>query len=273
MPGEHGTGWTTEHPQLSLYTATDPAAARPGERIVQTANVTNTGDAALFGAVVTLDSGPCREVLGLLEPSRTKSVSCTGTAPADGRVTARVLGMTHIGTVAAADTAAQVAEPAERPSVSAERPSISAEILAAQQDSVSVRVRNTSSVPLLDVVVTGEPAACRRALGTLEPGRSVTYTCTARPGEKVRLAVSARSPTGEVAAAHTRTTLAPPPIATQAPTAQPAPPVPEPARTKLADSGGPLESPAQTAGFIAILGVLVMMVSVGALSSATRAGK
>ncbi|WP_395474689.1 hypothetical protein [Saccharopolyspora spinosa] len=49
-----------------------------------------------------------------------------------------------------------------------------------------------------------------------------------------------------------------------------APPAP---RYEQTEPSAMRESPEKAAGFIAILGVLVMMVSVGALSSATRAGK
>ncbi|WP_243787941.1 hypothetical protein [Saccharopolyspora gloriosae] len=272
-------GWPFEHPALSLRTEVQPAAARPGDPITQTAVIGNTGDTKLAGIAVTLDSGPCHEVLGPLRPNTTRSVSCSGTAPADGRVSARAVGMTHSGMSAIAHAATKIAEPP-----APELPSVSLEILPARAGTVPVRVRNTSNVPLLEVQVTGEPPACRRELGTLEPGRSVTYTCEARPGETVGLAVSARSLAGETTAADALMVMPvpPPPAAAEAsppaekeppPAARPVPPPVEHTDVKLADSSGPRESPAQTAGFIAVLGVLVMMVSVGALSTATRPGR
>ncbi|MGW0891205.1 hypothetical protein [Saccharopolyspora sp. NPDC002578] len=282
--GEHESGWPIEHPSLSLRTEVAPAVARPGDPITQTAVVGNTGDTTLAGVVVTLDSGPCHEVLGHLRPGATETASCSGTAPAHGRVSARAVGMSHGGLPVVERATAEIAESPPEPEPPApKRPSVALEILPARAGSVPVRVRNTSTVPLLGVEVTGEPPACRRTLGTLEPGRSVTYTCRAAPGETVRLAVSARSLAGEVTAADA---LVVPPLPPAPPAAEPSPPAerPPPAarpvpppldetRVELADSGGPRESPAQTAGFIAVLGVLVMMVSVGALSSATRAGR
>lgn len=284
-PGEHEIGWPIEHPSLSLRTGVEPATARPGDPITQTAVVGNTGDSTLAGVVVTLDSGPCHEVLGHLRPGSTRTVSCSGTTPAHGRVSARAVGMSHGGLPVVERATAEIAEPPPAPEPRVpERPSVALEILPARAGSVPVRVRNTSTAPLLGVEVTGEPPACRRALGTLEPGRSVTYTCRARPGETVSLAVSARSLAGEVAAADALLVLpalppAPPPAEPSPaaerppPAARPVPPLPDETRVELTDSGGPRESPAQTAGFIAVLGVLVMMVSVGGLSSATRAGR
>ncbi|MCX2729652.1 hypothetical protein OOZ19_05340, partial [Saccharopolyspora sp. NFXS83] len=284
-PEGHGIGWPIEHPSLSLRTGIEPAAARPGDPITQTAVVGNTGDTMLAGVVVTLDSGPCHEVLGHLRPGSTRTASCSGTAPAHGRVSARAVGISHGGLPVVERATAEIAEPPPAPDPPApERPSVALEILPARAGSVPVRVRNTSTVPLLGVEVTGEPPACRRALGTLEPGRSVTYTCEARPGETVSLAVSARSLAGEVADADALLVVPalpaapppaepPPPAERSSPAARPIPPPLDETRVELADSGGPRESPARTAGFIAVLGVLVMMVSVGALSSATRVGR
>ncbi|MEU6129031.1 hypothetical protein ABZ805_07650 [Saccharopolyspora sp. NPDC047091] len=285
VPGIGGPGWPGEHPALSLRTTTAPRAAHPGDPLTQTAVVTNTGDAALFGTVVSLGAGPCHDVVGGLHPGDARTVTCDGTAPADGEVTARAVGMTYTGFATTARATAQV----DRPAPPAE-PSVSLEILPVRDGAVPVRVRNTSTVPLLDVAVTGEPPACHRSLGTLEPGAETTYTCPARPGDVVRLAVSARSLAGQVTAADATLVLppAPPPapappvpppaepapaVPAPPPAARPAPPPLEPAVEELADSAGPRESPAQTAGFIAVLGVLVMMVSVGALSSATRPSK
>ncbi|MCA1187053.1 MULTISPECIES: hypothetical protein [unclassified Saccharopolyspora] len=276
-------GWPVEHPALSLSTRTDPRSAHPGDPLTQSAVVANTGDAALFGIVVSLGSGPCHDVLGRLRPGDSRTVTCAGTAPTSGRVAARAVGMTHTGFAATARATAEVVRPAPPPAPPAPaRPSVALDILPARNGSVPVRVRNTSAVRLLDVAVTGEPPACRRSFDALEPGEEVTYTCPARPGEVVRLAVTARSLAGEVTAADATLVLptpaAPPAAPAPAaepprPAARPEPPPLDPPVRELADSAGPRESPAPTAGFIAVLGVLVMMVSIGALSSATRPSK
>ncbi|MFR9728448.1 hypothetical protein ACL03H_04400 [Saccharopolyspora sp. MS10] len=286
VPGDPDLGWPIQHPRLSLSTSVRPGAARLGEPVTQTAVLRNTGDVALAGTVVTLDIGPCHQVLGRLRPGEARTASCSGSAPHDGSLGARAVGMTDLGVAALARASAQIEriEPPPPPPTP-EKPSVSLEILPPRAGAVPVRVRNTSAVELLDVRVSGEPPSCGRDLGALAPGRSTTYECRAAPGQTVRLSVSARSLEGEAAAADALLVVplpepapAVPPPPQEPPTAREAPvpppaPRPEPAVTELADAGGPRESPAGTAGFIAILGVLVMMVSVGALSTSTRPGR
>jgi hypothetical protein len=124
--------------------------------------------------------------------------------------------------------------------------------------------------------VTGEPAACERSLPDLAPGAATVHTCRVVVTRPVTLALAVSGipalpglpSTATITVRHASTVAPAPanrlPDSTSAPVA---PPAPAP-RHEVADDG-PLRSPA-TPALIAVLGVLVMTVSLGGLSSATR---
>jgi hypothetical protein len=176
---------------------------------------------------------------------------------------------------------------------------------------VTVRLRNTSTIAIADIRVTGTPAACERTVGTLDAGADAVYTCLVTVTGPTTIALTVlglpviggtvvttsgyqvtQTTTLRLAAAPpppTTTTRPPPPPPTTTPprvvpTTPPArsavvPPPPPPTTTPppppvhkaaLDEKAGPLHSPATTAAVIAVLGVLVMTVSVGALGAASR---
>lgn len=265
----------------------------PGSPSRQTARVTNTGNTLLVGLVVGLDVGSCVRGIGLLEPGSATTVSCSGPAPETGRAAAEVLGRSPLGTsVSAKEEAAFAPPPAPPPPPHPEvklvigrpRP-----VDGNRPAEVPVRLTNPSPVGLHHIDITGFPEECARSFDRIGPGQSVAYDCHALPGSTVDLTVSARTadgflPEGTVvtASAHAPVPAAPPPSTGNAPPPlerpEPAPapppePVSPPQPTSTESEEGPLASPARTAGFISVAAVLVMLVSVGALSTATRPGK
>ncbi|MER5388816.1 hypothetical protein [Saccharopolyspora sp. NPDC002686] len=261
---------------LDVRTTAEPSAARPGEPITQHAVITNTGGVPLDRIEAELGTGPCRRDVDRLEPGRSAEVSCGGAAPEDGALTAHVRGTTPDGTEVTAEAGGRVEIP---PQAQIEL-SIGNIAFAPTTEAalVPVTVHNPSSVRLVDVEVTGQPAACQRKIGELAPGQSITYTCRAAPGERVELTVTGIGVFGGAVAdsAHvvraTARAVAPPAPPPRA--AAPLPEVPPPgAPPELAESAGVREAPGRTAAIVAVLGVLVMTVSVGALSSATRIGR
>ncbi|MEU5849147.1 hypothetical protein [Saccharopolyspora shandongensis] len=263
---------------LDVRTSAEPSAARPSDRITQRAVITNTGDIPLTRIEAELGAGPCRRDVDRLEPGRSAEVSCEGAAPEDGGLTARVRGMTSDGTQVTAEAAGQV-QILQQAQIAL---SIGNIVLTPDTDAalVPVTVHNPSSVLLVDVKVTGQPAACQREIGELALGQSITYTCRVGPGERVDLTVTGTGVFGGAVADSARivrvTAYAVAPTAPPPPGAAPFPDVPPagaPPAPELAESASVRESPARAAGIIAVLGVLVMTVSVGALSSATRVGR
>ncbi|WP_190815151.1 hypothetical protein [Saccharopolyspora pogona] len=274
--------WTTGKPAIDIRTEATPAEGLPGDRLSQTAVITNTGDMPLVGVVADLDSGPCPIPIGRLDPGKQRAVSCPGKTPLHGQVAAEARGRSLGGWPVHAEAIGPVQLlPPPQAAVSLDIGQIE-HIPGTDAAEVPVTVQNiSSSVPLVDVVVTGRPASCRREVERLEPGEIFSYRCRASPGESVDLTVVGRPLIGgEVAeSAHlvraTTHAVVPAAPSVTPPGAAPASPLDEsPApRYEQTEPSVMRESPEKVAGFIAILGVLVMMVSVGALSSATRAGK
>ncbi|MDA3643888.1 hypothetical protein LZ318_33260 [Saccharopolyspora indica] len=261
------------HAALEVRTSAQPSAAHPGDRITQHAVITNTGGVALTRIEAELGTGPCRRSVDRLEPGRSTEVSCDGAVPEDGGLTARVRGTTPEGRRVAAEATGHV-EILQEAQIAL---SIGDIALTEGADAalVPVMVHNPSSVPLQDVVVTGRPASCGREIGELAPGRTITYTCRVGAGERVDLTVTATAASGgavaDSAQAVRATAHAVAPVAPTLPGVETE--VPPPGVPELAETSGVREAPARAAGIIAVLGVLVMTVSVGALSSATRIGR
>ncbi|GAA4847640.1 hypothetical protein GCM10025787_32580 [Saccharopolyspora rosea] len=263
--------WETARPALSVRTEAEPPAARPGEAVTQKAVVTNSGDVPLTGIVVELAAGACRRPVDRLDPGLNVAVSCDGvTTPPDGRLVARVHGRSPDGEDVAAEASGRIRLlPPPRAAVALEVGEIR-QAPGARYAEVPVTVRNISPVALDGVVVSGEPPACRREFGRLDPWREVSYRCRVGAGRSVDLAVTAFPVVGGAV----RDTAHAVRAAAHASAPPPAPPQVRPApRQERSEPTAVREQPERTAAIIAILGVLVMTVSVGALSSATRVGR
>jgi uncharacterized repeat protein (TIGR01451 family) len=156
----------------------------------------------------------------------------------------------------------------------------------AQGDAVTltVRVRDTGDVAVTGVAVAGTPATCARRLPDLAPGAATVHTCrvvVAGPTTVV-LVVSGTPdlpgrPTAATVAVHRTATVAlrpgSPSPDNEYPSPAPDPPAPATPPVAVYDvaEDGPLRSPA-TPAIVAVLGVLVMTVSLGGLSAAARRG-
>lgn len=194
--------WDAEHPEVAVETHVEP-----GSPLTQTAQITNTGNALLVGSVAELDVGSCTRGIGLLEPGRTTTVSCSGRLPETGRAMAEVFGTSVLGFPVSA------------------------------QDDVEIALAPPAPPPSTEDVAPPPPPS-----------------------------------TEDVAPAPPDLPEHPAPA--QAEPVHPEPPTQNRDPPKSPDRAErPSESPARTAGFISVAAVLVMLVSVGALSTATRPGK
>ena len=287
------------HADVTVDAHVEPQHANPGSPVTQRARITNTGNVVLVGLVAELDLDSCIRGIGLLKPGESITASCHGKAPNDGHVSAFVFGRSFSGFPVAAEDDSTITPPPPTP-----HPRLDLQAATpwppdrSGQSDVLVHVTNPSEVALRHVDTTGSPRGCVRSVDRMAPGQSLMYRCRAQPRSTVDLTASARAeggflPEGAVvtAKAHARTpptppsphppapappTPAPPPAAVPPPPKSPALPRPEPVMPLPPDEPereGPLASPAQTAGAISITAVLVMTVSVGALSAAARPGK
>lgn len=104
---------------IAVETEVAPAVPLPGEPIVQTAKVINTGSALLTRVVVQLDAGPaCRWVLPVLASGQEMTLTCADVADTAATVVkARARGTTGLGRVvqATAGVRIDVAIPAREP--------------------------------------------------------------------------------------------------------------------------------------------------------------
>ncbi|WP_344680889.1 hypothetical protein [Saccharopolyspora taberi] len=273
----HVVWWVEEPapapPAVELSAAENRALVLEGTDAVHELRIRNIGDVDLSGLSLAGEGVRCDPIPGMLLPSAEKTAICrTSAKSAPTTTSVAVTGRDTTGRIATAS--AELRTNGFRPSIALELEEVPAERGDTGPATVRVRVRNTSPVPLEQVAVGGSPAACVRPVGRLEPDQSTVYTCRVGRGAVVTLSATGLPVVDGVVAAFTSSarnsavlTLAQPVAPAQADRVPPAPP------PERLDSGGPLENPERTAGFIGILGALVMMVSVGALSSASRASK
>jgi hypothetical protein len=176
------------HPGLRATTATDPMTALPGQTVTFTTTVTNTGDTPLYGLSGRAGGG-CAPMQGQLDPGATSTVDCT--APAGdqtGEVTSTVTAADKIGGHVEASASVQVRVVYPRLTISAAWAKDRAE--DGELVPVTITVGNPSDLPIDEVEVTGEPAACRRAFPVLPAREHVTYTCQVAAPVNSRLTVS-----------------------------------------------------------------------------------
>jgi hypothetical protein len=299
-------------PAIAVHASVTPTTTVPGQHVNYAVTVTNDGDTAISGLALTADGAAgCTGPLAALGPGASTTARCTVTsAQQDGTATFTASGKDELGGgVHASDSARyDVVHPTLVLTVTGpDRP-----VAPGATATVTVRLRNTSQVTIADIRVTGVPAACEHTVGQLVPGADAVYTCLVHvegpttvhltvfglpviggtvvttTGYEVSQTVTLRL----VAVAPQATPLPPPPAPTTTvvtpaapvrsapavppppvPTTTPPPPAPRPRKVVLDSTTGPLKSPGRTAAIIAVLGVLVMTVSVGAIGAATRPGK
>jgi hypothetical protein len=258
------------HPRLDVAVTTANAEVLAGQPVEHRVVVANSGDAALSS--VRVRAPGCDGVVAAsLAPGAVTTTTCTGPA-APGPVTASA-----VDELAAPVTATgPVRYRLVRVGLTIDVVVPDGAVAPGAVVTLTVRVRNTSDVPLRDVTVFGEPSSCHRVVPELAAGAVTVYTCrvVATGPTTVALTVSgvARLAGGPAAAVVGRAgtvTLTPreiPPPASEIAVPVPAAPAPAP---RSATDPGPLRAPA-TPAILALLGVLVMTLSVGGLATATR---
>ncbi|WP_236808345.1 DUF7507 domain-containing protein [Amycolatopsis albispora] len=181
------------NPAVELTKTTDKAVYQPGERVVFTIRVTNTGDAPLSSLMVTdPKTADCARTLpGPLAPGASAEFTCAGTAPVPENVnTAMVTASDQLGkqVTDSADAPVPIAAPAIEVRKSAEPPVVH----AGAPVTWTISVTNTGG-STLDPVVIGDDTtpACARTFGALAPGAEQTWTCSGNPATTTTNTVTA----------------------------------------------------------------------------------
>jgi hypothetical protein len=239
--------------RVAISTTVDPARARPGDAIMQLAEVTNTGQLGLLRLVAQLDArAGCTTVIEVLPPRQTTTVACAATAyPGHPVLTATVRGSSPLGGAlyARATTAVTFPAPAQRPRIRSSPP----------PESEPEPTPTSSALP---PAPRPEPSSARaRPSPPRPPARAAPSRHRANPTPP---AAPPAPPRG--ATAHGEPRQAP---ATAAPVVAAA--APAPVRAPLPDTAArPLANPTRTAAVIAVLGVTIMTMTVGAFTAALR---
>ncbi|MFD4637419.1 hypothetical protein ACFWN2_08910 [Lentzea sp. NPDC058436] len=253
-------------PALSATTAAEPKTALPGQAVEFTTTVTNTGDTPLFG-LAARTRGTCDPMQGQLDPGATAAVDCTVPAGDEsGTLTSTVTAADKLGGKVEASASVQVKVVYPRLTIAAAWSKDRA--FDGEEVTVTVTVGNPSDVPVADVRVEGEPAACLRTFPTLEPRQRVTYTCQVVAPVNSRLTVSGAGAAGAVsesAVVRIESLSAPVPPEPEPPVVNPG--QPEPPR-KIAQVEQ-VSKPA-AGGMAAVLGMIGMVVVASALSGGGR---
>lgn len=239
-------------PAVRLDVVALPSLAVPGEPVHYTLVVTNAGDVPLETlTVAAIGATWCdRRVPGPLAPATTATVECT--APASRRDQTpefRVTGRDIFGQRADAIAAAHV--DVVVPGLTLELSGPAERAPAGHDVSITVRLTDTTSVPLWHIRVTGTPVACDHDVPWLAGGATATYTCRATSGTRTPVSLAATAvpaidgaavPGVEPVRANSTLVLLPAAPATPRPTQAPTPtrapapttpvtPVPTPAPT------------------------------------------
>ncbi|MGH3625804.1 MAG: hypothetical protein ACRDQ5_29205, partial [Sciscionella sp.] len=149
---------------------------------------------------------------------------------------------------------------------------------------LTVRIRNTSPIPLTDVAVSGEPPQCDRDIGRLAPSEPFVYACRVHVDMDFRVSLTASgvpiingrgidalySVRGSESVRIAAQAPPKPPEVRQQPPVVERPPAPQPPPEDTAAEEKTTPMPL-VAGIIAGLATTVMLVSIGAISRALRA--
>lgn len=254
------------HPRLDLAVTTPRDVVFTGEQVDHRVTLTNSGDTPLSSVRVP----GCGEVAGLLAPGVAVTATCTGPATADPVAASAVDELDAPVTasapvpyrIVAVDLAIEVVVP-------------DGPIEPGDSVTLTVRVRNDSGIALTDLEVTGDPAACHRIIPELAAGASTVHTCRVVVSGPTVVALTVSGvpavPGAPAVVVHSQPhTLTPEARPANVPPAVPeAPETQAPQAPQVDTQAGPLREPA-TPAVIAVLGVMVMTVSVGGLATAVR---
>ncbi|MEU5258379.1 hypothetical protein [Amycolatopsis sp. NPDC021455] len=173
-------------PDLRVAVRPDRPKTHAGEPVTFTVAVTNPGSVPASGVQVTADAVPdCARSLGTLDPGRTAGYTCTGTAPAanftnEFENTVKATGTSALGDAldGVATARVDVLHPALGLTKTADRPAYRAGDTA----TFTITATNTGDTGLSDLQVTDPktPSCTQSPSGTLAPGESRTWECTAK---------------------------------------------------------------------------------------------
>jgi hypothetical protein len=175
---EAATAVEVLRPSVRISHSVEPASVLDGQPVQFQTVVHNTGDTPLSGlALRNTRVGECdRADLAALGPGQATTVNCAVIAGGEG--------LTNTAIVSARDKLDRQVSAAADAAFDVVHPLLSITAVwsterAARDELVTITVTtgNPSKVPFQQVQVAGEPASCRRSLGTLAPGQRVEYTC------------------------------------------------------------------------------------------------
>lgn len=279
------------HPALRTELRVSKRIAVPDEPLHYDIVLYNEGNATLTGlAVRGADLTACeRHGLAALPAGKSRALRCRiEVGRSGGSKTVTVSGKDELGREVS--DSATVAFSVVRPSVTLRIVGPTVAVPPHGLATLTVRIRNTSPVPLDGVRVTGKPTPCDQRIGRLAPAEPFVYACRVRVERDFRVTLtvsgtpviggrpidtrySVRSFGSILLAA--QATPSPParpetPVRQQPP-AVARPPAPRPPAPKETDQRENDQSMIPVAGIIAGLATTVMLVSVAAFSSALRA--
>ncbi|CCH31978.1 hypothetical protein ABZ816_26910 [Actinosynnema sp. NPDC047251] len=170
-------------PELAATISPDRPAAHAGESVDHTVRVANTGEAPARDLAARIGGSDCGPLPDELAGGASATTTCrTRVGSDDHRVTVEVTGSSLAGDRLATTAAApvEVLRPALRVSQSFDPDTV----VEDHQVALDVRVENTGDTPLSGLRIDHDVLdPCDRAdAGTVEPGRTATFTCRVEPG-------------------------------------------------------------------------------------------
>ena len=165
-------------PALAIEKSPDTQTVVSGGTATWTINVTNTGNVALTGVVVTDPRAPdCDATIGNLAVGASNTYTCTLANVTASFTNVATADSNQTGPVS--DDADVVVTPAPAPALTIEKGPDTQTVVSGGTATWTIKVTNTGNVPLTNVVVT-DPLApdCDEPIGNLAVGASDTYTCT-----------------------------------------------------------------------------------------------
>jgi uncharacterized repeat protein (TIGR01451 family) len=169
-------------PELQIAVRATPSKAHAGEPVTFAVAVTNPGSVPASDVQVADDAVPaCVKPLGTLAPGRTVSYTCTGAAPSDAFTnTAKATGTSTLGDPleGVATAHVDVLHPALGLTKKADKPAYRAGDTA----TFTIKVTNTGDTGLGGLQVTDPktPSCAQSPSGTLAPGETRAWECTAK---------------------------------------------------------------------------------------------
>ncbi|MEV6830626.1 hypothetical protein [Amycolatopsis sp. NPDC051102] len=166
-------------PAIEVTKTADPPVIHAGDAVTWTVAVRNTGDSPLAPVQVTDDTtAACTRTIAGLAVGATQAYTCTANPSRTTTSQATVTGTDLAGRAVTATASATVSVITPALTLAADAsPGIAR---AGDPVTFTITVANAGDAPLTDAAVADAAVpACAKLLGTLAPGRTVSYQCTA----------------------------------------------------------------------------------------------